>query len=218
MRLVFMGPPGAGKGTQAKSVAAACGVPHVSSGDIFRAEIQGETELGKTLKGYLDTGALVPDAITVKAVMGRLERDDCKAGWILDGFPRTRGQAEALDAALAARGETLAGVVYLTLDPEGIVQRMAGRRSCPTCGRVYHVEHLPPKTPGRCDDDGAALVVREDDKPETVRNRLATYERETAPLIGYYDDKGLLLRVDGDGTPEEVQQRLRAKLDTLETA
>ncbi len=213
MRLVFMGPPGAGKGTQAKQTAARYGIPHVSSGDIFRAEISNETDLGKEIKQYLDSGALVPDEITVKAVVGRLRADDCRDGWLLDGFPRTEPQARALDEALEEQGHTLDAVVYLSVDPEAIVQRMSGRRVCPQCGRSYHVEHIPPETEGKCDACGADLVTREDDKPETVRQRLATYQEATAPLIEYYEARGLLVRVDGSGTPDDVRQRLFDQLD-----
>jgi len=213
VRLVFIGPPGAGKGTQAKATAQRYGVPHISSGDIFRAEIADETDLGKQIKGYLDAGDLVPDAITVRAVVGRLQADDCRKGWLLDGFPRTEPQARALDEALREQGNRLSAVVYLALEPETIVQRMSGRRVCPTCGRSYHVEHIPPKTEGTCDACGSRLVIREDDKPETVRQRLATYEEATAPLIRYYEARGLLLRVDGNGTPDEVRRWLFEQLD-----
>jgi len=207
-----MGPPGAGKGTQAKAVAAEYGVPHVSSGDIFRAEIAGQTPLGKTLKSYLDSGALVPDEITVRAVVGRLGAEDCRRGWLLDGFPRTDGQARALDEALEAGGAKLSAVVYLEVDPEIIVKRMSGRRVCPKCGHSYHTEHIPPKVQGKCDACGADLVIRDDDKPETVRQRLATYREATAPLIGYYRERGLLVSVDGSGTPDEVRARLFEQL------
>ena len=214
MRLVFMGPPGAGKGTQAKATAERYGVPHVSSGDIFRAEVAGETELGTQIRHDLDTGALVPDEITVRAVVGRLGADDGRDGWLLDGFPRTEPQARALDEALEANDEQLNAVVYLAVDPEAIVRRMSGRRVCPQCGRSYHVEHIPPETQGKCDACGADLIQRQDDRPETVRQRLATYEEATAPLIQYYQDRGLLVRVDGNGTPDEVRQRLFDQLDT----
>ena len=213
MRLVFMGPPGAGKGTQAKAVAEHDGVPHVASGDIFRAEISGGTELGQRIKGYLDSGALVPDEITVRSVVGRLGAADCADGWLLDGFPRTEGQAEALDGALQEQGVALDAVVYLDLDAETIIRRMSGRRVCPKCGRSYHVDHIPPQAEGTCDACGARLIVREDDKPETVRQRLETYNRATAPLIDYYDRRGLLKRVDASGTPDEVRARLFEQLD-----
>lgn len=215
MRLVFMGPPGAGKGTQAKAVAEKYGIPHVSSGDIFRAEILGKTPLGKQIVSYLDSGALVPDEITVRAVVSRLEADDCAGGWLLDGFPRTEAQAEALDEALETSGGKLSAVVNLEVDPEIIVQRMSGRRVCPKCGRSYHVEHVPPKVDGKCDDEActAELITRDDDKPETVRHRLATYQEATAPLIECYDRRGLLIRIDGSGTPDEVRARLFEQLE-----
>jgi adenylate kinase len=212
MRLVFMGPPGAGKGTQAKAVAAHYAIPHVSSGDIFRGEIERKTPLGLKIKSFLDTGALVPDDITVGAVTGRLAKPDCEAGWLLDGFPRTDGQAKALDAALLGSGAKLSAVVYLDVDPEAIVKRMSGRRVCPKCGHSYHIEHIRPRQEGVCDACGAALIIRDDDKPETVRQRLATYVKSTAPLIGYYDAKGLLVRIDGNGTPDEVRHRLFEQL------
>lgn len=213
MRLVFMGPPGAGKGTQAKAVAAHYNVPHISSGDIFRGEIERKTPLGLKIKTFLDTGALVPDETTVEVVAGRLSAADCARGWLLDGFPRTVGQAKALDDALAAAGATLSGVVLLELDGEVIVDRMSGRRFCPKCGRSYHVVHIVPRVEGKCDACGADLIIRDDDKPETVRSRLATYQKQTSPLIDYYGHRGLVVRVDGSGTPDEVRARLFAQLE-----
>lgn len=215
MRLVFMGPPGAGKGTQAKAVAEHYGIPHVSSGDIFRGEIGRKTPLGVKIKSYLDSGTLVPDDITVGAVAGRLGQKDCADGWLLDGFPRTEGQAAALDRTLAATGGKLDAVVNLELDAEVIVRRMSGRRMCPKCGHSYHVEYIPPRQEGVCDACGAELIIRDDDKPETVRQRLKTYAEQTAPLVGYYERQGLLVRVDGEGTPEAVRSRL---FDQLEKA
>ena len=219
MRLVFMGPPGAGKGTQAKAVAAHYSVPHVSSGDIFRGEIERQTPLGLKIKSFLATGALVPDEITVRAVADRLAAPDCGRGWLLDGFPRTEGQARALDAELAKAGAKLGAVVYLEVDPEDIVSRMSGRRVCPKCGRSYHVVHIPPRVEGQCDACGAALIIRDDDKPETVRQRLATYQKQTSPLIDYYAQRGLLVKVDGSGTPDQVRARLFEQLeDAVERA
>lgn len=218
MRLVFMGPPGAGKGTQAKAVAEHYGIPHVSSGDIFRGEIGRKTPLGLKIKSYLDSGTLVPDDITVGAVAGRLALKDCADGWLLDGFPRTEGQAMALDKTLAGDGRKLDGVVSLELDAEVIVRRMSGRRMCPQCGRSYHVEHIPPRREGVCDACGAKLIVRDDDKPETVRQRLKTYTEQTAPLVDYYRRQGLLVRVDGDGTPDEVRSRLFGQLEKAGSA
>jgi adenylate kinase len=218
MRLVFMGPPGAGKGTQAKAVAEHYGIPHVSSGDIFRGEIERKTPLGLKIKSYLDSGTLVPDDITVGAVAGRLAQKDCADGWLLDGFPRTEGQAKALDKTLAADGKKLDGVVDLELDGEVIVRRMSGRRMCPKCGRSYHVEHIPPRREGVCDACGAKLIIRDDDRPETVRQRLKTYTEQTAPLVDYYRRQGLLVRVDGGGTPDEVRSRLFEQLEKAGSA
>ena len=213
MRLVFMGPPGAGKGTQAKAVAVHYGVPHISSGDIFRGEIERKTPLGRKIRSYLEQGALVPDEITVEAVASRLEGEDCADGWLLDGFPRTEGQAKALDETLEADGAELSAVVYLEVDGETIVERMSGRRVCPRCGRSYHVKYLRPRIEGRCDACGTALLIRDDDKPETVRERLATYEKQTAPLVEYYHRRGLLVRVAGEGSPEEVRARIFEQLE-----
>ena len=209
-----MGPPGAGKGTQAKAVAEQYAVAHVSSGDIFRGEIAHKTPLGLKIKSYLDSGGLVPDDMTVGAVAGRLEAPDCASGWLLDGFPRTIGQAEALDKALAKGGTKLSAVVNLEVDPEVIVERMSGRRVC-KCGRSYHVLYIKPRVEGKCDACGSGLVIRDDDRPETVRARLATYQKQTSPLIEYYDRKGLLLRVDGSGSPDEVRSRLFEQLNAF---
>jgi adenylate kinase len=210
-----MGPPGAGKGTQAKAVAAHYGVPHVSSGDIFRGEIERKTPLGLKIRSYMDSGTLVPDEITVGAVAGRLRQADGARGWLLDGFPRTLGQAEALDRALAEEGRKLSAVVNLEVDDESIVERMSGRRVCPKCGHSYHVLYIKPRVEGRCDACGADLRVRDDDRPETVRQRLATYQKDTAPLIDYYARQGLLVRVDGSGSPDEVRARLFEQLEAF---
>ena len=215
MRLVFMGPPGAGKGTQAKAVAAHYGVPHVSSGDIFRGEIERKTPLGLKIRSYMDSGTLVPDEITVGAVAGRLRQADGARGWLLDGFPRTLGQAEALDRALAEEGRKLSAVVNLEVDDESIVERMSGRRVCPKCGHSYHVLYIKPRVEGRCDACGSGLGVRDDDRPETVRQRLATYKKATAPLMDYYARQGLLVRVDGSGSPDEVRARLFEQLEAF---
>jgi adenylate kinase len=210
-----MGPPGAGKGTQAKAVAAHYGVPHVSSGDIFRGESERKTPLGLKIRSYMDSGTLVPDVITVGAVAGRLRQADGARGWLLDGFPRTLGQAEALDRALAEEGRKLSAVVNLEVDDESIVERMSGRRVCPKCGHSYHVLYIKPRVEGRCDACGADLRVRDDDRPETVRQRLATYQKNTAPLIDYYARQGLLVRVDGSGSPDEVRARLFEQLEAF---
>jgi len=218
VRLVFLGPPGAGKGTQAKAVAAHYGVPHVSSGDIFRSEIERGSRLGRRIRSYLDAGHLVPDDVTIEAIALRMDQADCARGWVLDGYPRTEAQAEALDRVLEASQKELDAVVYLDLDADRIVKRMSGRRVCPQCGRPYHLVHMPPRDDDRCDVCGATLVAREDDKPETVRQRLATYQRQTAPLVDYYDRRGLLIRVSGEGSPDEVRARLFEQLKTVEGA
>lgn len=213
MRIVLLGPPGAGKGTQAKALSDRLGVPHISSGDIFRGEMNAGTELGRKLQEYVNAGQLVPDKLTTEIVVKRLGQDDCSGGYLLDGFPRTLAQAESLDGELEQRGQTLDVAVYFELAPEKITRRMAGRRSCPECGAVYHTETMPPKEDDKCDRCGAQLIQREDDKPETVRKRLDVYFQSTAPLIDYYEDKGLLKRVDADGPPEEVRSRVFATLD-----
>jgi adenylate kinase len=193
------------------------GVPHVSSGDIFRAEIGNKTPLGLKIESLLETGALVPDEITVAAVAGRLAAGDCAQGWLLDGFPRTEGQARALDAALAGDAKKLSAVVNLEVNPETIVERMSGRRTCPSskCGRSYHVLYIKPRAEGKCDACGENLVTRKDDEPETVRQRLDTYNKQTAPLIDYYKRQGLLVRVDGSGAPDQVRARLFEQLKAV---
>ena len=212
MRVVLLGPPGSGKGTQAKDAGVKLGVPHVSSGDIFRAEMASGTELGEKLKTYVNSGKLVPDALTTEIVVNRLGRDDCGKGFLVDGFPRTLAQAESLDRELDRLGQRLDAVVYLDLASERIMERMAGRRVCPKCGASFHVVTLKPKVDGVCDRCGAALVQRDDDRPETVQDRLGVYARSTAPLVEYYETQGLLRRVDADGTPEEVRERVFAAL------
>lgn len=204
MKLVMLGAPGAGKGTQAKSIAEAYHIPHVSTGDIFRANIKNGTELGKKAKSYMDQGGLVPDDVTIGMLLDRIAEADCKNGYVLDGFPRTIPQAESLKAALSARGEKLDDAIDIEVPDGAILERMAGRRSCPQCGSSYHVKFTPPKKAGICDKCGAALVQRDDDKPETVEKRLATYHAQTKPLIDFYRAEGILHEVDGTKTPDEV--------------
>lgn len=212
MKIILLGPPGAGKGTQAKDVSDRLSIPHISSGDIFRGEMSSGSELGEELKSYVNAGKLVPDELTTKIVVGRLSQDDCKRGYLLDGFPRTLAQAESLDAELSERGESLDATVYLDLGDERITERMGGRRVCPSCGASYHVQTLKPKAEGICDRCGAELIQRDDDKPETVKDRLKVFKESTAPLVEYYDSRGLLRRVDADGSPEEVRSRVFAAL------
>lgn len=204
MNLIFLGAPGAGKGTQAKMIAAKYGIPHVSTGDIFRANIKNGTELGKEAKSYMDKGALVPDELTVRILLDRVAQEDCAKGYVLDGFPRTIPQAEVLDAELTKLNDKIDFAINVDVPDENIVRRMSGRRSCPSCGATYHIVHIPPKQEGVCDKCGAALVQRDDDKEETVKNRLKVYHEQTQPLIDFYEKKDVLKNVDGTVDSEEV--------------
>ena len=204
MKIIMLGAPGAGKGTQAKQIAAKYSIPHISTGDIFRANIKNGTELGKKAKTYMDQGALVPDELTCDLVMDRIQQDDCKNGFVLDGFPRTIPQAEALDKALAANNETVDYAINVEVPDENIINRMSGRRACVGCGATYHIEFNPTKVEGICDACGEKLILRDDDKPETVKNRLSVYHEQTQPLIDYYSKKGVLAEVDGTQSMENV--------------
>ena len=197
MKIIMLGAPGAGKGTQAKMIAAKYGIPHVSTGDIFRANIKNGTELGKKAKTYMDAGQLVPDSLTVDLLIDRISQADCANGYVLDGFPRTIPQAQCLEDALAARGEAVDYAINVEVPDSNIVNRMGGRRACVTCGATYHIVHIPPKTEGICDKCGSELILRDDDKPETVQNRLKVYHEQTQPLIDFYSAKGVLKEVDG---------------------
>ena len=204
MRLVMLGAPGAGKGTQAKKIADKYGIPHISTGDIFRANIKNGTELGKKAKEYMDKGALVPDELVVDLVADRVKQADCEKGYVLDGFPRTIPQAESLDAVLSGLGQKIDYAVNVEVPDENIVSRMSGRRACVGCGATYHIAHAPSKTEGICDRCGEALILRDDDKAETVKTRLSVYHDQTQPLIEYYGGKGCLKDVDGTVDMEEV--------------
>ena len=197
MKIIMLGAPGAGKGTQAKMIADKYAVPHVSTGDIFRANIKEGTELGKEAKKYMDQGLLVPDELTVKILLDRVAKEDCANGYVLDGFPRTIPQAEVLDKALNELGEKIDYAIDVEVPDENIVKRMSGRRACLACGATYHIEHIPPKAEGICDVCGQELVLRDDDKPETVLNRLQVYHKQTQPLIEFYTAKGVMKAVDG---------------------
>ena len=197
MKIIMLGAPGAGKGTQAKKIAAKYGIPHISTGDIFRANIKNGTELGKKAKTYMDQGLLVPDELVCDLVVDRVQQDDCKKGYILDGFPRTIPQAESLDAALSRLGEAVDYAINVEVPDENIVKRMGGRRACVGCGATYHLVYEAPKKEGICDNCGAELILRDDDKPETVQKRLGVYHEQTQPLIDYYTKKGILKEVDG---------------------
>lgn len=204
MKIIMLGAPGAGKGTQAKQIAGKYSIPHISTGDIFRANIKNGTDLGKKAKEYMDQGLLVPDELTCDLVMDRIQQDDCKNGFVLDGFPRTIPQAEALDAALTKIGEKMDYAIDVDVPDENIVSRMSGRRACLDCGATYHIVSLPPKTEGKCDHCGSDLVLRDDDKPETVQKRLTVYHEQTQPLIDYYKNQGILKSVDGTQPMEAV--------------
>ncbi|MBQ8281687.1 MAG: adenylate kinase [Lachnospiraceae bacterium] len=197
MKIIMLGAPGAGKGTQAKMIADKYQVPHISTGDIFRANIKNGTELGKKAKKYMDQGLLVPDELTVKLLLDRVANPDCANGYVLDGFPRTIPQAEVLDVALTELGDKIDYAINVDVPDENIVKRMSGRRACLACGATYHIEHIPPKAEGICDKCGQELVLRDDDKPETVMKRLNVYHEQTQPLIDFYSNKGILKSVDG---------------------
>ena len=209
MKIIMLGAPGAGKGTQAKKIADLCKVPHISTGDIFRANIKQGTELGKKAKTYMDAGELVPDELVCDLVVDRIQQDDCTEGFILDGFPRTIPQAEALTNALNAIEQKMEYALNIDVPDENIIHRMAGRRACVGCGATYHVEFNPPKVQDVCDVCGEALVLRDDDKPETVMNRLNVYNEQTKPLIDYYEKQGIVHTIDGTQTMDQVVSDIR---------
>lgn len=197
MKIIMLGAPGAGKGTQAKKIAAKYSIPHISTGDIFRANIKNGTELGKKAKTYMDQGLLVPDELVVDLVVDRVNQEDCANGYVLDGFPRTIPQAEALTKALAELGQKVDYAIDVDVPDENIVRRMSGRRACVSCGATYHLVYAPTKQEGVCDVCGKELILRDDDKPETVQKRLDVYHEQTQPLIDYYTNEGILRTVDG---------------------
>ena len=204
MKIIMLGAPGAGKGTQAKMIADKYMVPHISTGDIFRANIKNGTALGMEAKTYMDQGKLVPDELTVKILLDRVAQEDCKNGYVLDGFPRTIPQAEVLEDALAKIGDQIDYAIDVDVPDENIINRMSGRRACLSCGATYHVVHVPPKKEGICDRCGKELVLRDDDKPETVKNRLKVYHDQTQPLIDFYTKKNILKSVDGTQDMNDV--------------
>ncbi len=212
MRVIFLGPPGVGKGTQADFIAQKYEIPKLSTGDLLRESVANETSLGKEAKGYMNRGELVPDAVVVGLVEEKLSSPECQKGFLLDGFPRTEAQADQLSSYLASTGKGLDQVVYFSLSKDEIIRRISGRRSCPECKAVYHLESVPPKHAGICDVCGKSLIQRNDDKPETVESRLAVYQEQTAPLVEYYKTRNILGELDGAGSVSAVQERLVALL------
>ncbi|WP_416197359.1 MAG: adenylate kinase [Sporanaerobacter sp.] len=213
MRLVLLGPPGAGKGTQASAITKRYNIPHISTGDIFRANIKEGTDLGKKAKEYMDKGLLVPDDIVVSIVKDRLTKEDCKNGFLLDGFPRTVNQADALDIELEKMGFRLDKVINIDVEKDELINRAIGRRICKKCGATYHVEFNPPKQSGKCDVCGEGLYQRDDDTEETVSKRIEVYLKETKPLIEYYTKKGIILNVDGKQSIEKVYEDIVKSLE-----
>ena len=212
MKIIMLGAPGAGKGTQAKMIAEKFNIPHISTGDIFRANIKNGTELGKKAKEFMDKGQLVPDELTVEILLDRVANDDCKNGYVLDGFPRTIPQADVLDKELTKLGDKVDFAINVDVPDENIVRRMSGRRACLKCGATYHIVHIPPVKEGICDKCGSELVLRDDDKEETVKNRLSVYHEQTQPLIDFYDKKGVLKEVDGTVDSKDVFAAITAIL------
>ena len=204
MKIIMLGAPGAGKGTQAKMIAEKCGIPHISTGDIFRANIKNGTELGAKAKEYMDKGLLVPDELVCDLVVDRIQQADCEKGYILDGFPRTIPQAEALEAALNAIEQKLDYAIDIDVPDENIINRMSGRRACVGCGATYHVLFNPTKVEGKCDVCGESLILRDDDNPETVKKRLDVYHTQTQPLIDFYTERKVLVEVDGTQSMDKV--------------
>jgi adenylate kinase len=215
LNLILLGPPGAGKGTQAERLVDDFDLPYYATGDILRAAVKDETELGKEAKGYMDKGDLVPDDVICRVIMERIDSDEAADGFLLDGFPRTRGQADVLANALENRDRELTAALLIDVDDDEVIRRLSGRRICVKNGHLYHVEFDPPKREDVCDQDGSRLVQRDDDKPETVKHRLDVYHDQTQPLVDYYDDKNLLRRFDGKREPGEVHDHIRATLATL---
>jgi len=204
LKIIMLGAPGAGKGTQAKLISEKYGIPHISTGDIFRANIKEGTDLGKEAKEYIDKGQLVPDELTVRILLDRVEKDDCENGYVLDGFPRTIPQAQVLDNEVAKLGDKIDYAIDVEVPDENIIRRMGGRRACPKCGATYHIEYIPPKKEGICDACGEKLMLRDDDKPETVKNRLDVYHKQTQPLIDHYSKQNILRTVDGTADMNDV--------------
>ena len=212
MKLILLGPPGAGKGTQAKMLTERFDIPQISTGDILRAAVKEGTPMGVKAKSFMDAGALVPDEVVIGIVRERLQKEDCAAGFILDGFPRTVAQADALKDTLHSLGKDLDAVISIEVDTEALVERLTGRRTCRECGRGYHVKFDPPREAGRCDVCGGELIQRDDDREETIRKRLEVYHEQTSPLIAYYSNQALLVSIDGMLEISTVQEKILAHL------
>ncbi|HET9153000.1 MAG TPA: adenylate kinase [Solirubrobacterales bacterium] len=215
LNLVLLGPPGSGKGTQGERLNEDLCLPYYATGDILRGAVRDETELGRTAKEYMDRGDLVPDEVIVGVIAERLDSSEARDGFILDGFPRTTPQAEALDAKLGELGRAVTAVLLIDVSDDEVVRRLGGRRTCEANGHVFHVEFEPPEQEGVCDIDGSELIVRDDDKPEVIRKRLETYHEKTEPLVSYYDSRSVLRRIAGEAAPEEVAEKIRRTLATL---
>jgi len=212
MNIILIGPPGAGKGTQAKRMVERLSIPQISTGDMFRAAVQAGTPMGRKAKEYMDKGSLIPDDVVIGVVDERLKKDDCKHGYVLDGFPRTIEQAKALDGLLAMAGSKLDHVVVIAVPDDYLVQRLTGRRTCKGCGYMHHIEFDKPKKEGICDKCGGELYLRDDDKEETIRQRLTTYNQQTAPLIEYYSAKGIVRTIDGTGAMNKVENAIKVTI------
>jgi adenylate kinase len=215
LNLVLLGPPGSGKGTQGERLNEDLRLPYYATGDILRGAVRDETELGRTAKEYMDRGDLVPDEVIVGVIAERIDSSEALDGFILDGFPRTTPQAEALDAKLGELGRAVTAVLLIDVPDDEVVRRLGGRRTCEANGHVFHVDFNPPQQEGVCDVDGSKLIVRDDDKPEVIRKRLETYHEKTEPLVSYYDHRSVLRRIDGETAPEEVAETIRRTLATL---
>jgi adenylate kinase len=215
LNLVLLGPPGSGKGTQGERLQEDLRLPYYATGDILRAAVREETELGRSAKEYMDSGDLVPDEVIVGVIAERIDSAEARDGFILDGFPRTMPQAEALDAKLAELGRAVTAVLLIDVSDDEVVRRLGGRRTCAENGHVFHVEFNPPQREGVCDIDGSELIVRDDDKPEVIRKRLETYHDKTEPLVAYYDERSVLRQIQGTAAPDEVTEEIRRTLATM---
>ena len=215
LNLILLGPPGAGKGTQADRLVGDFDLPYFATGDILRAAVKEESELGKKAKEYMDKGDLVPDDLIIAVIMEKVDSQEAQDGFLLDGFPRTKGQATALEQALESRGRSLSAALLIDVDDDVVIKRLSGRRVCSKNGHNYHVDFDPPKREGVCDQDGSKLIQRDDDKPDTVKHRLDVYHEQTRPLVEHYDEQGILKRFDGTRAPVEVHDHIRATVATM---